>query len=704
MNSLPAIAYALGGKGLQQDTRRKPKYSGSIPVIAEAYKNDPKTRLAESALSAGTAMSPVAAHGSDSYIDGLARVAQAVMGGISQKNQRNKYAEREADYTSALTAATQGAGDQQTFTPGQPGQLPGMTAPEATQGAPAGLSAAASALGGPQRPQMAQMAPPPSARGIQSIDPDLGRGVVKTAPVGPAGAPQAGQQGRQPMNASSLYYGGIVPIEGGTDRNGNFRTSPKGAIGPGQVMPGTAPEAAKLAGVPFDDRLYRTDAAYNNKLGEAYYAKQLQDFGDPVLAAAAYNAGPGRVRRAQRSAAKSGQDWTAHLPAETRGYVENFKAKVGGGAGAAPVEGGGAMPAQMEAVTEALEMPTEMPGAPQLPEQVRSNRISVAQRLLQSGNPDLVALAQTYLDKGMDEQFTAARESQQQAYQTGRDMHTAALEDFGNARNTSRNQQVSDRTGAMNRNAEREGLQTRQAFEARQGELERSARERLADKDNAAASARLDQEYRLRAELEAKEAVRKAAGGGARNPFLDSATGQKMQDELITTITSTQKAMDTANEILRLSGEVNTGGVYGMPVIGGPLRTVRNAWDVTGKGGTLDSLTKQAVLDMMPNGSLGAQVSNSDRDFVEQAQAGAHGREAANLAVGTAYRNAAQRRQEQAKASIEAYAKQDVANFARQWAEYISSVPLIPRDKNGRPIFDRPQPTYEQWQQRKVRR
>lgn len=128
-------------------------------------------------------------------------------------------------------------------------------------------------------------------------------------------------------------FGRILQIEGGTDRRGNFLTSPKGAIGPAQVMPGTAPEAARLAGLPFDEKRYRSDPAYNKALGEAYYTKQLRDFGgDPIKAAAAYNAGPGSaksgrgVRGAMARAAKAGQadNWVAFLPAETRNYVAKF--------------------------------------------------------------------------------------------------------------------------------------------------------------------------------------------------------------------------------------------------------------------------------------------------------------------------------------------------------------------------------------------
>lgn len=116
-------------------------------------------------------------------------------------------------------------------------------------------------------------------------------------------------------------------------------TSPKGAIGIAQVMPGTAPEAAKLAGLPFDETRYKTDAGYNKALGLAYFQKQLQDNGgDLAKAYAAYNAGPGALQAAMKKAEKSSalnkndptvqtHEWLDFMPTETKDYVaKNMKA------------------------------------------------------------------------------------------------------------------------------------------------------------------------------------------------------------------------------------------------------------------------------------------------------------------------------------------------------------------------------------------
>jgi hypothetical protein len=154
-------------------------------------------------------------------------------------------------------------------------------------------------------------------------------------PVAPLVSPRAASG---PAPDFDSAWRAIIGNEGGTNRDGSFRTSPAGAIGPAQVMPGTAPEAARLAGLPFDEHRYRTDHAYNDALGRAYYGEMLRQFGgDPVKAAAAYNAGPGSARRgtgvrgAMMRAERAGTpgEWASFLPAETRGYVANFRRRTG---------------------------------------------------------------------------------------------------------------------------------------------------------------------------------------------------------------------------------------------------------------------------------------------------------------------------------------------------------------------------------------
>lgn len=157
-------------------------------------------------------------------------------------------------------------------------------------------------------------------------------------------APTAGPDGSPTPGAAADIYTQIKAIES-NESNGNHwaakgkpKVSSAGAIGAMQVMPATGPEAARLAGLPWSLEKLKTDPEYNRALGAAYYKDQLRRFGgDPVKAAAAYNAGPGSAARgtgvngAMARARKAGEpdNWVAYLPAETREYVAKFQKKAG---------------------------------------------------------------------------------------------------------------------------------------------------------------------------------------------------------------------------------------------------------------------------------------------------------------------------------------------------------------------------------------
>jgi hypothetical protein len=116
-----------------------------------------------------------------------------------------------------------------------------------------------------------------------------------------------------------------------TDRNGNPLTSPAGAVGVAQVMEGTGPEAAKLAGLEWDRDRWLHDADYNKQIGQAYFLDQYRKFGSLDKAAAAYNAGPGALSQAMDRATALGGSYLDYLPAETQNYVKATTGSGGGG-------------------------------------------------------------------------------------------------------------------------------------------------------------------------------------------------------------------------------------------------------------------------------------------------------------------------------------------------------------------------------------
>ena len=116
-------------------------------------------------------------------------------------------------------------------------------------------------------------------------------------------------------------------------RESEFRpeaTSGAGARGLMQLMPATARAMARNTGLPWEPDRLNSDWQYNVRLGAAYLARLRARYdGNPLLMAAAYNAGPGRVADwldrygdPRLMDAEAVVDWIEHLPfSETRNYV-----------------------------------------------------------------------------------------------------------------------------------------------------------------------------------------------------------------------------------------------------------------------------------------------------------------------------------------------------------------------------------------------
>ncbi len=100
--------------------------------------------------------------------------------------------------------------------------------------------------------------------------------------------------------------------------------SSAGAVGVMQLLPSTGRQSARELNAPFHGQVTLTDPASNIRLGTWYLGRmQARFFDNPVLATAAYNAGPQRVENwlpAKRPL--DARVWIETIPyAETRSYV-----------------------------------------------------------------------------------------------------------------------------------------------------------------------------------------------------------------------------------------------------------------------------------------------------------------------------------------------------------------------------------------------
>ncbi len=100
-----------------------------------------------------------------------------------------------------------------------------------------------------------------------------------------------------------------------------------------QLLPATAAEQAAKLGLPYATSRLTDDPVYNATLGAAYFGRIRDNAGSLLLGVAAYNAGPGNVRR---FIAMNGDpripgidivDWVELIPfSETRDYVQRVLA------------------------------------------------------------------------------------------------------------------------------------------------------------------------------------------------------------------------------------------------------------------------------------------------------------------------------------------------------------------------------------------
>lgn len=145
------------------------------------------------------------------------------------------------------------------------------------------------------------------------------------ADLGYAGYPTVPAKTQAGLEAPLLFA--LIRQESAFDQRA---ISHAGARGLMQLMPRTARHVARRISKPYVPKRLTEDPAYNINIGQAYLRELLEDFeGSYILALAAYNAGPGRVRRwiknygDPRQSNTDAIDWIEMIPiSETRNYVQ----------------------------------------------------------------------------------------------------------------------------------------------------------------------------------------------------------------------------------------------------------------------------------------------------------------------------------------------------------------------------------------------
>lgn len=618
------------------------------PTVAAAYKSDPRVQLAGALMEQGGSAAPVAS-GGWGIAEGLSRIGSGIAGGLIGRRERERYgAQNErlaAAEQAALAAQLADAAEERAAVAPAPAPVnPLASVAEALSGLPGGQPSpgVVSPSGGAASPMAGQapMAPAPARQAAP--------------PPNPMQAPALGGRGAEPVrvDAASLYRNGIVPIEGGTDANGRFLTSPKGAVGPGQVMPATGPEAARLAGLPWNEVAFRTDPDYNNALGEAYYTAKLDEFGgDPIKAAAAYNAGAGRVRRALRTAARQGGDWTQYLPSETQGYVDRFRMRL-----SMPL-GGIEDVSQYKEEVPPLPEEEALPEAPTFGDRVRSRRLQIANAILQDTG-DLSAtergaiLANYVTPEAFDEDTRA---------QLQRDENISQRDNIG---------YQLDLSAAQGRNTNVQQARIKAAEDAA-----KYNRDLVLEQIRAGGRLTLE-EARGQNRVAAAQAGR-GTGVSPRDRYYWSKDGQERRASYIEGAQSAIDMFNKAGRARAIAERLNSGGI----TYSGMAGDVRATYDAD--VAELNAIRNDIVQGKL-GGKLGAGISNADVDFLRNSTplgSGTPPRLVRREAI--KYQAAALRQQEYNELALTAFetgSLEEYTRFGTLWNQYNAQVPVF---RNG---------------------
>lgn len=230
--------------------------------------------------------------------------------------------------------------------------------------------------------------------------------IMGLQPAPTSAGPTAPSSGGR-VTGSMMYNITAVSESGNRERDakGNLITSPAGAKGKMQVMPGT--ERDPGFGVkPMQDN----SDAERTRVGCDYLDAMLKRYGgDPAKAWGAYNWGPGAVDNAIK---KHGDNWLANAPAETRAYVAKNMAALGRPVGASGQPEASARRhdlGDLLAKVDAMNLPFEEEKA--LKDEIR-NRVSTDETLRRRDQEDAADRANEILDQAEASGRPITKESQ----------------------------------------------------------------------------------------------------------------------------------------------------------------------------------------------------------------------------------------------------------------------------------------------------
>lgn len=634
------------------------------PEIAKQYENDPRTLLARQAIAQGTQGNPTA-QGKYAWADGIARALGSVAGAYVNKQQMQKYGDAQA----ASNAALQTAVDPQA-----------QAVAAAINGAPAGDvalgQAVAQGVAPPAASQPAQAAPMPP----QPQAPPPGIPASQQPPTAP-------MQTADPTQAIAGAMGGANPAGAPPFPPATpaaMSGSPPKAVAPsipdgpvGGYIERTALSAVPNAGVTSRQRSPAKNASVGGAANSFHLTDDARDF------VPGKGMGMRVLYRNLRNAFDS--NWDV-INENDHVHVEPSKSFKRTAANAATPQVPG-QPAQAsdfsaETVPDIAKVDVVAPVEREVPGAVSSANMELAQRMIASGDPNLIEQGKAYLAKGATE-TTLARDA---AANRQFDQNTNIYNADANRRS------INERTNADALNTDRANIQARNfGRETREDEQAWNSTERGLDRSLTASegAAGRDMQWRIANLNDATEKARIAAA--STEEYLSNPTAIKDRAATVEALNAATSLGETASRALELNRRIASGGFENA----GMLRDAKARYNAD--IAEIEGIRNQLVLDKM-GGKLGAGVSNADVDFMLKATpVGAGYSDETNQRVlngiGLIANRASDYNGEYLKArSTSSEATRD---FDQNWPQYIKEVPLYDRQGNLRKGYI----PYSRWRQ-----
>lgn len=663
-----------------------------IPQIAQAYQNDPRTKLAMQTLQNGTSTEATPGYGYG-VPTGLARMISAIGGALMAKNAAKNYKGEEQQYMTDFNAARK----------------------------------IATAMGGGQQPQAGNTAtPPPQAFAPQPQGQDPRQAVQQFAGAQPPFNPMmSGQQGIAPGDQQSqllqqvmgqqLPFGRtpatnaargadsrgytsykspiydeaeakasaatgvpqelIRAIRTYGERSNANQVSSAGARGVYQFIPATR----KL----FKER-YGVDAWAGPEQGAMAAALHLKQSleankGDRAAAIGEYIGGPNR------------ENWGK----VTRAYVARVQRGMGGpmgtegGANQGPVMQPDAVVRNPEDfVTASLPPEYQEPGKPTAEGPTQSYRMRMANAMLDTSNPYMFADGQKMLDQGMGEQMSADEAAAVRRQNLTDAQYSARLNRWGQSASARENDAYNARQNQRGfgsnlgiqhdsqnyRTIEREDsqahdvAQTEQNFRntwnlnSQQQEFQRSM-------------AKTQFEYRTalqRQQIEGKQLTEAEKRAGRQVEFFNTPQGRNFYAQATQQAGDADAVLAQIDQFEQMNASQGTGGILLNTPIAGAIRR----W-MDGDLQAMDAITQDMSIKL--SSALKGAISDKEGARIIAAIPSIYNKQGANTATIARIRAALQRGQERRQAELEALAAGGVQGgikFNDQWNKYINSTPV----------------------------